>query len=61
VLVTYEVVCQQGTPAASLKLVKGFLTYTASAAGQAAVTRLGYAPLPEEIRGRVATAVAGLA
>jgi phosphate transport system substrate-binding protein len=60
VLVTYEVVCQRGTPADSLGVVKGFLTYTASAAGQAAVTRLGYAPLPEEIRREVATVVAGL-
>jgi phosphate transport system substrate-binding protein len=60
VLVTYEVVCQRGTPAASLGLVRNFLAYTSSSAGQAAVTRLGYAPLPEEIRGRVADAVAGL-
>ena len=59
-LVTYELVCQRGTPAASLELVKGFLSYTASPAGQAAVTRLGYAPLPEEILSQVATAVAGL-
>jgi phosphate transport system substrate-binding protein len=59
-LVTYELVCQRGTPAASLGLVKGFLSYTASPAGQAAVTRLGYAPLPEEILSEVATAVAGL-
>ncbi|MCU7727589.1 phosphate ABC transporter substrate-binding protein PstS [Actinoplanes sp. KI2] len=56
VLVTYEVVCKTGTPA----LVKSFLTYASSPAGQAAATRLGYAPLPEDLRGRVAKAVAGL-
>ncbi len=61
VLVTYEVVCQKGTPATSLPLVKSFLNYTSGAASQAAVTRLGYAPLPERIRARVASAVAALA
>lgn len=56
VLVTYEVVCRTGAPA----LVKSFLRYTCSTAGQAAAARSGYAPLPEELRGKVATAVAGL-
>jgi phosphate transport system substrate-binding protein len=60
VLVTYEVVCRTGTPAGSLALVKSFLTYTVSPAGQAAATRLGYAPLPEQLRSRVAAAVAEL-
>jgi phosphate transport system substrate-binding protein len=60
VQVTYEVVCRTGTPARSLRLVKSFLTYTSSAAGQAAATRLGYAPLPETLRGTVAAAVAAL-
>ncbi len=56
VLVTYEVVCRAGTTAAA----KSFLAYASSAAGQAAATRLGYAPLPEDLRGRVAEAVAKL-
>jgi len=56
VLVTYEVVCATGTSA----LVKSFLAYTSSPAGQAAAARLGYAALPEELRTRVATAVASL-
>lgn len=60
VLVTYEVVCRQGTAPGSLALLKGFLTYAGSPAGQEAVTRLGYAPLPEELRIRVAATVAGL-
>ena len=56
VLVTYEVVCKAGAPA----LVKSFLAYASSPAGQAAATRLGYAPLPEALRSQVATAVAAL-
>jgi phosphate transport system substrate-binding protein len=56
VLVTYEVVCKTGAPA----LVKSFLTYASSAAGQSAATRLGYAPLPSALRVKVASTVAGL-
>ncbi|HEX8631423.1 MAG TPA: phosphate ABC transporter substrate-binding protein PstS, partial [Catenuloplanes sp.] len=60
ILVTYEVVCRTGTPPGSLALVKSFLTYTSSPAGQAAAVGLGYAPLPEDLRIRVTAAVAGL-
>jgi phosphate transport system substrate-binding protein len=56
VLVTYEIVCRTGTPA----LVKSFLTYASSPAGQEAATQLGYAPLPEGLRAKVAQAVAAL-
>jgi phosphate transport system substrate-binding protein len=56
VVVTYEVVCRAGVSG----LVKSFLGYTASSRGQAAAARLGYAPLPEQLRSRVADAVAGL-
>ncbi len=56
VLVTYELVCRTGSP----PLLKSFLTYTAGLDGQAAAARLGYAPLPEQLRGRVVAAVAGL-
>jgi len=56
VLVTYEVVCRTGTP----PLLKSFLTYTAGTEGQAAAARLGYAPLPEQLRTKVAAAVAAL-
>ncbi|GAB3467500.1 phosphate ABC transporter substrate-binding protein PstS [Actinophytocola sediminis] len=61
VLVTYEVVCERGTRPASLDLVRAFLTYAASEDGQLAATRLGYSPLPEQIRTRVTAAVAALA
>ncbi|XVV09230.1 phosphate ABC transporter substrate-binding protein PstS [Actinoplanes sp. CA-131856] len=56
VLVTYEVVCRSGSPA----LVKSFLGYAASAAGQEAATRLGYAPLPSTLRERVTAAIGSL-
>ena len=56
VLVTYEIVCARGAG----PLVKSFLAYTSSQPGQAAAARLGYAPLPEELRGKVAKAVAEL-
>lgn len=59
-LVTYEVVCEEGTKRESLDLVKAFLTYAASENGQETATRLGYSPLPERIRTRVAAAVAAL-
>ncbi|MEV4349380.1 phosphate ABC transporter substrate-binding protein PstS [Actinoplanes sp. NPDC049596] len=56
VLVTYEIVCRSGSPA----LVKSFLTYAASPAGQDAAAGLGYAPLPDDLRNRVAAAVGSL-
>jgi len=60
VLVTYEIVCDKGTPAAALPLVKSFLTYTSSTAGQSSLTQLGYAPLPETLRTKVASIVSNL-
>jgi phosphate transport system substrate-binding protein len=56
VLLTYEIVCAKAAPA----LLRSFLTYTSSPSGQAAAVRLGYAPLPESVRAKVATVVAGL-
>jgi phosphate transport system substrate-binding protein len=59
VLVTYEIVCEKGTPAEALPVVKSFLTYTAGE-GQSVLEGLGYAPLPDTIRTKVAAAVAKL-
>ncbi|WP_433383763.1 phosphate ABC transporter substrate-binding protein PstS [Actinoplanes sp. CA-142083] len=56
VLVTYEIVCKTGTS----PLTKSFFAYASSTAGQEAATRLGYAPLPEALREKVAGAVAAL-
>ena len=61
VLVTYEIVCSKGTPADKLPLLKGFLGYTVSTTGQGLLEKLGYAPLPETLRGKVETAISNLA
>jgi phosphate transport system substrate-binding protein len=59
VLVTYEVVCTKGLPAANASLVKSFLTFTAGA-GQDELADLGYAPLPAAIQTKVQAAVAAM-
>ena len=41
-------------------MLKSFLTFFASADTQASLEDLGYAPLPEEVRSKVATAVEAL-
>jgi len=60
VLVTYEIVCEKGNSSTALPLLKSFLTYTASTTGQASVTKLGYAPLPDSVRTKVASTVSNL-
>jgi phosphate transport system substrate-binding protein len=60
VLVTYEIVCDKGNTASTLPLLKAFLTYTSSTDGQSKLTALGYAPLPETVRSKVATTVSSL-
>jgi phosphate transport system substrate-binding protein len=60
VLVTYEIVCDKGNPAGSLNLLKSFLGYTSSTAGQGTLTAVGSAPLPESVRSKVAAAVASM-
>jgi len=60
VLVTYEIVCEKGTPASALPLLKSFLTYTASSAGQQSLSAIGYAPLPDSVRTKVASTVGTL-
>ena len=58
VLVTYEIACSKGSAKAAA--IKGFLTYTASTGGQQALGELGYAPLPDQVRSKVETAVASI-
>jgi phosphate transport system substrate-binding protein len=60
VLVTYEIVCEKGNSTDFLPILKSFLTYAASKDGQSAVIALGYAPLPEKVRTKVATLVGTL-
>jgi phosphate transport system substrate-binding protein len=57
ILVTYEIACTKGLPAEKTALVKSFLSYFASTEGQASLTELNYAPLPEEIRTKVDAAI----
>jgi phosphate transport system substrate-binding protein len=58
VLVTYEIVCSKGSPKAAA--IKGFLNYTSSTGGQSALGDLGYGPLPESLRTKVAASVASI-
>lgn len=60
VLVTYEIVCDKGTPADVLPALKSFLTYTAGAEGQKDLSRIHYAPLPQEVADQVRTIVGTL-
>ncbi len=58
-LVTYEITCVNGgLPADQAALVKGFLSYVVSDAGQQKLVALGYAPLPTEIRSKVQAVIA---
>ena len=57
ILVTYEIACTKGLPAEKTALVKSFLSYFASTEGQASLTDLNYAPLPDEIRTKVDAAI----
>lgn len=49
VLVTYEITCSKNTD----PLVRGFLSYTSSDAGQSYLSLYGYAPLPQDLLARV--------
>ncbi|WP_406270038.1 phosphate ABC transporter substrate-binding protein PstS [Streptomyces sp. NBC_00191] len=60
VLVTYEIVCDNGNKADTLSTVKSFLTYTASDEGQKVLSAAGYAPIPAEINAKVRETVTGL-
>ncbi|MEU4618565.1 phosphate ABC transporter substrate-binding protein PstS [Actinoplanes sp. NPDC023801] len=59
VLVTYEIACSKGS--AKAKAVQSFLKYTSSTEGQKELSELGYAPLPETLRAKVAESVASIA
>ncbi|MER7111672.1 phosphate ABC transporter substrate-binding protein PstS [Streptomyces sp. NPDC000229] len=60
VLVTYEIVCDSGNQADVLPALKSFLTYTASEEGQGELSRIHYAPLPDDVAARVRQVVSGL-
>jgi phosphate transport system substrate-binding protein len=60
ILATYEITCTKGLSADQAKFVKSFLTYTASESGQGELSKLGYSPLPDELAGKVRSAVDAL-
>lgn len=60
ILVTYEITCTKGLPADQAKLVKSFLTYTASEQGQGQLADIGHLPLPADLLSKVQAAVAQL-
>jgi phosphate transport system substrate-binding protein len=61
VLVTYEIVCDKGNKPETLPATKAFLNYIASEDGQAQLADAGYAPIPDEIIGKVRETIDGLA
>jgi phosphate transport system substrate-binding protein len=59
VLATYEVVCSKYADADTAKAVKAFLT-TAINQGQAQLATNGYAPLPDALKTKLATAIGAI-
>ena len=57
ILVTYEIVCSAGLDSAKTAIVKDFLTYFASDAGQASLKDVGSAPLPASLLAKVNTSI----
>jgi phosphate transport system substrate-binding protein len=61
VLVTYEIVCSKGNPADKLPLLKSFLGFLASKDGQAKLSQIGYAPLPDTLQSKVVASINNMA
>jgi phosphate transport system substrate-binding protein len=59
-LVTYEIVCSKGNPADKLPLLKNFLGYAASPAGQQELPGQGYISLPDNLQQQVQQTVGSL-
>ncbi len=60
-LVTYEIVCSKGNDPAKLALIKSFLGYAASDAGQNLLPGIGYVKLPTNIQQKVQKTIGDLA
>jgi phosphate transport system substrate-binding protein len=60
VLVTYELVCSKGYDADTTKAIKAFLT-VASGSGQANLPKVGYVPLPDELRTKLQSSIGSIA
>ncbi|MGB7983081.1 MAG: phosphate ABC transporter substrate-binding protein PstS [Candidatus Nanopelagicales bacterium] len=60
VLVTYEITCSTGLPAADVAIVKPFLQYTASTEGQGILEGIGYVPITGDLLTKVQASVDAL-
>jgi phosphate transport system substrate-binding protein len=59
-LVTYEIVCSKSDDPKQTALTKAFLKHFSSEKTQGSLEKIGYAPLPDEVRTKVATAIDAL-
>jgi len=59
-LVTYEIVCSRGNAPDKLPLLKNFLGYAASPAGQRGLPEQGYVPLPDNLQPQVRQTIGSL-
>lgn len=59
-LVTYEIVCSAGNDSAKLPLLKSFLSYISSTAGQNPLANEGYVPMPADLQTKIASTVGSL-
>jgi phosphate transport system substrate-binding protein len=59
-LVTYEIVCEKGNDPTKVGLIKNFLTYMSSSAGQQTLPAQGYVALPANLQSKVQQAVQGI-
>ena len=60
VLVTYEITCEKGLAADQLAVVKPFLQYAASSAGQGILEGIGYVPITGDLLTKVQSSVEAL-
>lgn len=60
ILATYQITCTQGLSAEQAKLVKSFLAYQISDAGQKVLDDSGYVSLPADLRAKVKAGVDAL-
>jgi phosphate transport system substrate-binding protein len=58
VLVSYEIVCSKGLDATKTGILKSFLSYLSSAAGQQAISSIGYGSLPADLVTKITATIA---
>jgi phosphate transport system substrate-binding protein len=58
--VTYEIVCSKGLDATKTGILKSFLSYLASDAGQQAIAGIGYGTLPPDLVSKITATIAAI-